>query len=107
MWNRMWRRASEARCPGRCIRSYKSIGGIGRRRSGANELETAAIYRVEELRNGLRIKGHKRLELWERLILTFGLAVFVGTVSFILLGLWSIILNLATAIPDIPSHTST
>ena len=61
-------------------------------------MDTTASYRVEELHNALRIKVHKSLELWERLILSFGLAAFVGSVSFTLLGWWSIVLGAATAI---------
>jgi hypothetical protein len=61
-------------------------------------LQTAPIYRIEELHNALRIKVHKPFELWERLILTFGLAAFVASVSVRLVGWWSIILDLSTAI---------
>lgn len=61
-------------------------------------MDTTACYRVEELHNALRIKVHKCLELWERLILSFGFAAFVGSVSFTFLGWWSVVLGFATAI---------
>jgi hypothetical protein len=59
-------------------------------------LETAATYRVEELHNALRIKVHKSLPLWERLIFTFALAAFIGSISFKLFGWWSIVFVLFT-----------
>ena len=80
------------------MRNCGNIGGTGYRRSGVNELDTTASYRVEELRDALRIKVHKSHELWERLILSFGLAAFIASVSFSHLGWWSIILALVTAI---------
>jgi hypothetical protein len=61
-------------------------------------LETTATYKVEELHNALRIKVHKKIPLWERLVLSFGLAALIGSVSFTFLGWWSILLGFATAI---------
>ena len=78
--------------------SWGSIAGIARPPSGASELETTACYRVEELHNALRIRVHKSLELWERLILSFGMAVPVVSLSLAFFGWWSTILGLATAI---------
>jgi hypothetical protein len=61
-------------------------------------LDTAAVYQVQDLYDALRIKVHKNLELWERLIFAVVLGTFVGDFSFKLFGWWSIMLAVLTAI---------
>src|SRR6266404_2251527 len=98
MWRRILRLVIADRCQFHCMRSCGSIGGTAAQRSGANELKTATNYRVEELHAALRIKVHKSLERWERLLFGVGVPAFFAYVSFNFLGRWSIVLAVAAAI---------
>ena len=67
--------------------------------SDTYEMESVtANYRIEGLHSALRIKVHKRLELWERFVLSIGVSAFLAYFSFSFFGRWSIILALGAAI---------
>jgi hypothetical protein len=67
--------------------------------SDTDEMESvAAYYRIEESHGALRIKVHKSLALWERLLFSVGLPALLAYVSFNFLGRGSIVLALVAAI---------
>ena len=67
--------------------------------SHADQMEpVAALCRIEELRSALRVKVHKSLALWERIIFSVGIPALFAYVSSSFLGWWSIGLALSAAI---------
>jgi hypothetical protein len=67
--------------------------------SDADQVEPVATqYRIEDLHGALRIKVHKSLELWERLLFSIGVPAFFAYVSSSFLAWWSIVLAAGAAI---------
>ena len=65
----------------------------------ADQMEPVVTqYRIEDLHGALRVRVHKSLELWERLLFSIGVPAFLAYVSSSFLAWWSIVLAAGAAI---------